>query len=57
MRSMSLLLGSALVVVGLALPATAQQAVTQHRYVTLFKFTDQAIKNLTDNPQEPRLPR
>jgi uncharacterized protein with GYD domain len=56
MRSKSFLLASALVVVGLALPvmgpATAQQASTEHRYVTLFKFTDQAIKNLTDNPQD-----
>src|SRR5258708_15951973 len=52
MRSKSLFLASALMAVGLALPATAQQASTQHRYMTLFKFTDQAIKNLTDNPQD-----
>jgi uncharacterized protein with GYD domain len=51
MKSKSLLLALA-VVVGSALPTTAQQSSTLHRYVTLFKFTDQAIKNLTDNPQD-----
>jgi uncharacterized protein with GYD domain len=40
------------VAIGLALPAAAQQSNSLHRYVTLFKFTDQAVKNLTDNPQD-----
>jgi uncharacterized protein with GYD domain len=36
----------------LVLPAAAQQSSSLHRYVTLFKFTDQAVKSLTENPQD-----
>lgn len=49
MRLKSLLLAAAMVV-GLAAPAMAQQ--TLHRFITLFKFNDQAIKALVDNPQD-----
>jgi|HubBroStandDraft_6_1064221.scaffolds.fasta_scaffold1010555_2 uncharacterized protein with GYD domain len=51
MRPRSILLALS-VTFGLALPAVAQQSSSPHRYVTLFKFTDQAVKNLTDNPQD-----
>jgi uncharacterized protein with GYD domain len=51
MRQRSILLALS-VTFGLALPAVAQQSSSPHRYVTLFKFTDQAVKNLTDNPQD-----
>jgi uncharacterized protein with GYD domain len=51
MRPRSILLALS-VTFGLALPAVAQQSSSPHRYVTLFKFTDQALKNLTDNPQD-----
>ena len=51
MRPRSILLALS-VTYGLALPAVAQQSSSPHRYVTLFKFTDQAVKNLTDNPQD-----
>jgi uncharacterized protein with GYD domain len=51
MRPRSILL-ALFVTFGLALPAVAQQSSSLHRYVTLFKFTEQAVKNLTDNPQD-----
>jgi uncharacterized protein with GYD domain len=51
MRPRSILLALT-VAFGLALPAVAQQSNSLHRYVTFFKFTDQAVKNLTDNPQD-----
>jgi uncharacterized protein with GYD domain len=51
MRIHSLFIASTITTV-LALPATAQQSTTMHRYVTLFKYTDQAIKAMTDNPQD-----
>jgi len=50
MRPKSLLLAAAFTV-GLTLPAMAQQP-TLHRFVTLFKFNDQALKSLIDNPQD-----
>jgi uncharacterized protein with GYD domain len=34
------------------MPATAQQSTTMRRYATFFKLTDQAIKVMTDNPQD-----
>jgi uncharacterized protein with GYD domain len=34
------------------MPATAQQSSSSHRYITFFKYTDQAIKGMTDNPQD-----
>jgi uncharacterized protein with GYD domain len=51
MRIRSLLIASAIATV-LALPATAQQSTTMHRYATFFKYTDQAIKAMTDNPTD-----
>jgi uncharacterized protein with GYD domain len=51
MRPRSILLALS-ITFGLALPAVAQQSSSPHRYVTLFKFTEQAVKNLTDNPQD-----
>jgi uncharacterized protein with GYD domain len=51
MKLKSYLITSALAV-GLAIPATAQQSSSPHRYVTFFKYTDQAIKAMTDNPQD-----
>jgi len=51
MNAKSLLIASA-IAVGLAMPATAQQSTTMHRYAIFFKYTDQAIKAMTDNPQD-----
>jgi uncharacterized protein with GYD domain len=51
MKPKPLLLALA-IAVGLGLPALAQQSSTLQRYVTQFRFTDQAVKNLTDNPQD-----
>jgi uncharacterized protein with GYD domain len=51
MRIHSLLIASAITTV-LAIPGTAQQSTTMHRYATFFKYTDQAIKAMTDNPQD-----
>jgi uncharacterized protein with GYD domain len=51
MDAKSLLIASA-IAVGLAMPATAQQSTTMHRYGAFFKLTDQAIKAMTDNPQD-----
>jgi uncharacterized protein with GYD domain len=51
MRIHSLLIASAITTV-LALPATARQSTIMHRYVTFFKYTDQAIKGMTDSPQD-----
>jgi uncharacterized protein with GYD domain len=51
MNAKSLLIASA-IAFGLAVPATAQQSTTMHRYATFFKYTDQAIKAMTDNPTD-----
>src|SRR5215471_15709234 len=51
MRTRSLLLALA-IVIGLAIPAMAQQASTPQRYAVFFKYSDQAIKGLVDNPQD-----
>jgi hypothetical protein len=51
MRVQSLVTTSALAI-GLAMPAIAQQSTSTHRYVNLFKYTDQAIKSMTENPQD-----
>jgi uncharacterized protein with GYD domain len=51
MNAKSLLIASA-IAVGLAVPATAQQSTTMHRYVGFFKYSDQAIKAMLDNPQD-----
>jgi uncharacterized protein with GYD domain len=49
MRPHSLLIASVITTV-LALPATAQQSM--HRYMIYFKYTDQTIKAMSDNPQD-----
>jgi uncharacterized protein with GYD domain len=51
MNAKSLLIASA-IAVGFAMPATAQQSTSMHRYAIFFKYTDQAIKGMTDNPQD-----
>jgi uncharacterized protein with GYD domain len=51
MNAKSLLIASA-IAVGLAMPATAQQSTTMHRYAAYFKYSDQAIKVMLDNPQD-----
>jgi uncharacterized protein with GYD domain len=51
MNVKSLLIASA-IAVGLTMPATAQQSTTMHRYAGFFKYTDQAIKELVDHPQD-----
>lgn len=55
MRSRTLLIASA-IAIGLAGPAIAQQSTSAHRYVGLFKYTDQAIKTTTENPQDRAAP-
>lgn len=44
-------LGIGLLAIGLAAPAFAQQS-NMHRYVGFFKYSDQAIKAMTENPQD-----
>jgi uncharacterized protein with GYD domain len=51
MRIRSLLIASAITTV-LTLPAMAQQSGTPHRYLLLFKYSDQAMKALRENPQD-----
>jgi uncharacterized protein with GYD domain len=51
MNAKSILIASA-IAAGLAMPATAQQSGSPHRYILFFKYTDQAIKGMTDNPQD-----
>jgi uncharacterized protein with GYD domain len=51
MNTKSPLIASA-IALGLAMPATAQQSTTMHRYASFFKYTDQAIKELLNNPQD-----
>ncbi len=51
MRVHSLLIASA-ITTALALPAMAQQSTTMQRYAILFKYTNQAVKALTENPQD-----
>jgi uncharacterized protein with GYD domain len=51
MNAKSLLIASA-IAVGLAMSATAQQSTTVHRYAAYFKYSDQAIKVMLDNPQD-----
>jgi uncharacterized protein with GYD domain len=53
MRIHSLLIASAITTV-LAIPATAQQSM--HRYAAFYKFSDQAIKAMLDNPQDRAAP-
>jgi uncharacterized protein with GYD domain len=54
MTSRSLLIASA-IVLGFAVPVMAQQQSGSHRYVIFFKYSDQAIKALIDNPQQDRV--
>jgi uncharacterized protein with GYD domain len=51
MRIHSLLIASVITTV-FALPAMAQQATTMQRYAILFKYTEQAVKAMTENPQD-----
>jgi uncharacterized protein with GYD domain len=51
MRIHSLLSASAIATL-LAFPAMAQQTSTPHRYLGLFKYSDQAMKALRENPQD-----
>jgi uncharacterized protein with GYD domain len=55
MRIHSLLIASAIATVS-ALPATAQQSTTMHRYAAFYKFSDQSIKAMLDNPQDRTAP-
>jgi uncharacterized protein with GYD domain len=48
MKLHSLIIASALAV-GFAVPATAQST---HRYLEFFKYTDAAVKAMTENPQD-----
>jgi uncharacterized protein with GYD domain len=49
MKLYSLIIASALAV-GFAVPATAQSSM--HRYLEFFKYTDSAVKAMTENPQD-----
>ncbi len=49
MRVHSIILSSILTAL-LAVPALAQQ--TTHRYLAFFKYTDNAVKAMTENPQD-----
>jgi uncharacterized protein with GYD domain len=51
MRIHSLLIASATATL-LAFPAMAQQPGTPHRYLGLFKYSDQAMKGMRENPQD-----
>lgn len=51
MRIRSLLIASAITTV-VALPAMAQQSSAPHRYLLLFKYSDQATKAMRENPQD-----
>jgi uncharacterized protein with GYD domain len=51
MRLHTLLIASAITTV-LALPAMAQQSSTPHRYLFMFKYSDQAMKAMRDTPQD-----
>jgi uncharacterized protein with GYD domain len=51
MRVQSLLIASAITTV-LALPAIAQQSTTMHRDLLLFKYSEQAMKAMRENPQD-----
>jgi uncharacterized protein with GYD domain len=55
MNAKSLLIASA-IAVGLAMPATAQQSTTMHRYVIFFKYTDQAIPGDQSDGGQPAGP-
>jgi uncharacterized protein with GYD domain len=49
MKTHSLIVVSMLAI-GLAMPAMAQQSM--HRYASLFKYSDSAVKAMTENPQD-----
>jgi uncharacterized protein with GYD domain len=49
MRLHPLMIASALAM-GVAVPAMAQSS-TMHRYVLFFKYSDAAVKEMTENPQ------
>jgi uncharacterized protein with GYD domain len=50
MKIHSLIVASALAM-GLATPAMAQSS-TMHRYITFFRYSDTAVKAMTENPQD-----
>jgi uncharacterized protein with GYD domain len=54
MRSMRfhLLLIALAIAIGLTVPVMAQQSTTSHRYLLLFKYSDQAMKAMRENPQD-----
>jgi uncharacterized protein with GYD domain len=51
MRLQSLLITSA-IAIGLVSPVMAQQPTNMHRYALFFKYTNQAVKAMTENPQD-----
>jgi uncharacterized protein with GYD domain len=51
MKVHSLLIAST-IMTALAFPAMAQQSTTMQRYAILFKYTNQAVKAMTENPQD-----
>jgi uncharacterized protein with GYD domain len=51
MRIHSLLIAST-ITTAFALPAMAQQSSTPLRYLGLFKYSDQAMKSMRENPQD-----
>ena len=51
MKAHTLLLACVAVAVS-ALPTVAQQSNAMHRYLFYFKYTDQAMKAMTENPQD-----
>jgi uncharacterized protein with GYD domain len=55
MKVRSLLIAS-VIATALALPAMAQQSTTMHRYAAFYKFSDQTIKAMLDNPQDRAAP-
>jgi hypothetical protein len=51
MRLQSILITSA-IAIGLVAPVMAQQSTNMHRYALFFKYTNQAVKAMTENPQD-----
>jgi uncharacterized protein with GYD domain len=51
MKVHSFLIASTIAMV-LVLPAMAQQSSTPHRYLLLFKYSEQAIKAMRENPED-----
>ncbi len=47
-----LLMTASVLAIGLLAPATAQQSTNMHYYIGYFKYTDNAIKAMTESPQD-----